>query len=151
MQFGFSPSRGTTHSLAIASELIAHNKTDNGQYRIVLRDSTKAFDKVYLGMKYKILHLDIPVILEKLLCAFLEDRRARIRFGTFLGENFELQCGFPQGRVLSSTMFITYTHDIPPPIRGSNVSYADDISQIVGYPGRSIRMAQRATARETNY
>lgn len=150
-QFGFRSGRGTTHALAIATETIAQKKADSGQCHVVLRDITKAFDKVWhLGLKYKILHLDLPVCLEKLLCDFLEDRRARIRLGTVLGDSFELQCGVPQGSVLSPTLFTIYTSDAPPPVRveNLNLSYADDVTQIVSYPGRSKLMAQRATIKE---
>ena len=51
-------------------------------FNLVLRDVSKAFDRVWhLGLKYKILHLGLPVPVEHLLCDFLEDRTARIRVG----------------------------------------------------------------------
>lgn len=150
-QFGFRSNRGTTHALAVMTETIAQNKADGGQCHVVLRDITKAFDKVYHpALKYKILHLGLPAVLERLLCDFLDDRKARIRLGNYLGEHFDLNCGVPQGSVLSPTLFITYTRDSPPPIRGINISYADDVSQITGYRGRSREMAQRETIRNIN-
>lgn len=149
LQFGFRSNHGTAQALALASETMAQHKADGGQCHVVLRDITKAFDRVWhLGLKYKILHLGLPDILERLLCDFLDDRMARIRFGSHLGPPFELQCGVPQGSVLSPTLFTIYTRDLPPPLTGTNISYADDITQISGYRGRSLQMAQRRTGRE---
>lgn len=149
LQFGFRPGRGTTQALALATEQMAQNKADGGQCHVVLRDITKAFDKVWhLGLKHKILHLGLPDILERLLCDFLDDREARVRFGSYLGQPFHLHCGVPQGSVLSPTLFTIYTRDLPPPLTGTNIAYADDITQISGYRGRSIQMAQRITGRE---
>ncbi len=99
-------------------------------------------------MKYKVLHLGLSVILEILLCDFLDDRRARVKYGSFLGEEFELQCGVPQGSALSPTLFTVYTRDIPPLHTGTNIPYADDISQIIPYTGKSVNMAQRVAGRE---
>lgn len=148
-QFGFRQQRGTTHALALATESIAHYKADKGQCQIVLRDITKAFDKVWhLGLKHKILQLGLPTIYEKLLCDFLDDRQARIKVGTYIGEYFNLGCGVPQGSVLSPTLFVIYTRDHPPPITGQNISYADDITQVVGYPGKSKEMMNLRTQRE---
>lgn len=71
-----------------------------------------------------------------------------MRFGSFMGDSFDLQCGVPKGSVLSPTLFTIDTKDIPPPLTGTNLSYADDITQITGYRGKSIKMAQRITGRE---
>ena len=148
-QFGFRTQRGTTHALAIASEAIAQSKADKGQCNVVLRDIEKAFDKVWhLGLKYKILHLNLPDIFEKLLCDFLDDRTAKIKINSHIGESFGLHCGVPQGSVISPTLFTIYTHDIPSPNRGTQISYADDVTQIVNYEGQSKIMLNSITKRE---
>ena len=65
-QFGFRPQRGTHQALAIITEQIAQYKNDNGQCRVILRDTSKAFDKVWhIGLKYKILHLNLSTTIEK--------------------------------------------------------------------------------------
>lgn len=148
-QYGFRQDRGTTHALALITECIAQNKGNRGQCHIVLRDITKAFDKVWhLGLKFKLLHLGLPDISEKILCDFLDDRKARVKVGTHLGENFTLSCGVPQGSVLSPTLFIIYTKDLPSPIIGQNIVYADDITQIIGYEGKSKTIMNLRTERE---
>ncbi len=49
---------------------------------IVLRDVAKASDKVWHnGLKYKILRLGLPDILEKTLCNFLDNRKAKTNIG----------------------------------------------------------------------
>lgn len=70
--------------------------------------------------------------MEKLLCSFLDNRKASIRIPVdqYMGAVFDLTCGVPQGSGPSTTPFIMYTSDLPPPIRNLNITYADDIAQI---------------------
>lgn len=136
-QFGFRAGRGTTHALAIITEKIAQHKADKGQCQIIFRDVTKAFDKVWhCGLHYKILQLQLPLTLEKLLCDFLSDRTASIKVNNFIGPSFNLNCGVPQGSVLSPTLYTIYTNDMEDSTRNLNVCYADDITQVIGYQGR---------------
>lgn len=142
-QFGFRKDRSTQQALALITEHIAHNKTDGGQCQCVLRYIPKAFKKVWhLGSKYKILHLGLSVSLKKLLCDFLDDR------STHLGSGFALECGVPQGSVLSPILFSICTKDTPLPHKDATTSYVDVITQIIGYGGKSELKRNRATERE---
>ena len=88
-------------------------------------------------------------MLEKILCNFLDQWTAQIRFGDFISEKFPLESGVPQGSILSPTLYIYYTSDLTPArAGGTDVLFADDITQIVEYEGRSKKFLARRTQRE---
>ncbi len=82
---------------------------------------------------------------KKLLCDFLDDRIAQIKVANYLEQDFPLNCGVPQGSDLSPTLFTIYTSDAINVVRGTNVTYADDVTQIVNYRGRSKEILFRKT------
>ena len=112
--------------------------------------SAKAFDKVWhRGLKYKILQLQLSDIVEKILCSFLDDRTAQIKMYGGPSQKFDLKSGVPQGSILSPTLYIFYTADIPPPGPGAtDIMFADDITQVIEYPHHSRRFLARRTERE---
>lgn len=78
-QHGFRKNRGTETALAITTEVISHALAEKKQCYLVLRDVSKAFDKVWHnGLKYKIIKLQLPPIITKILCTFLDRRTATI-------------------------------------------------------------------------
>ena len=138
-QHGFRNFRGTDTALTVIHETIAHHTANKQQCYLILRDVSKAFDKVWQdGLKYKIIQLQLPTPFTKLLNTFLVNREAKIKIGTFTGPPIPLLAGVPQGSILSPTLYTIYTNDIPPPaIDCTNIQYADDITQIISYPGKS--------------
>ena len=133
-QYGFRKGRGTDIALTKIHELIAINQKWKDHANIVCRDISKAFDKVWTeGLKYKLVRQEeLPQIIKKILSSYVTDRTAQIRLNTYLGEKFSLKSGVPQGGILSPTMFIFYTSDIPR--SGPNctdIIFADDITQII--------------------
>ena len=62
---------------------------------------------------------------------------------------FSIKSGVPQGSSLSPTLYSMYTSDIPLLSEGCfNIMYADDITQIITYPGKSRMFMTRKTERE---
>ncbi|KAG0416570.1 putative RNA-directed DNA polymerase from transposon X-element, partial [Dictyocoela roeselum] len=102
---------------------------------IVLRDISRAFDKVWhKGLIYKMLNNNLPDELIRITNSYLNKRKAKIRIGDYVGEEFQLESGVPQGGCLSPTLFNFYTHDVPEASGVYvNLIYADDITQIVRY------------------
>ena len=149
-QYGFRKKRGTELLILKLYDLIALNQQNGGQCNIVCRDVAKAFDKVWhRGLKYKILQLRLPDIVEKILCSFLDDRTAQIKMFGGLSHKFDLKSGVPQGSILSPTLLIFYTADMPPPGPGAtDIMFADDVTQVIEYPHRSKRFLARKTERE---
>ena len=151
-QHGFRKGRGTHTAITLAHETIAHHIANNDQVYIVLRDVSKAFDKVWLqGLQYKISQLQLPQIITKLLNNFIINRAAKIKINTYTGPPFSLLSGVPQGSALSPTLYSIYTSDIPIPGPGTtNIQYADDITQIITYPGKSRNFMAIRAANEIN-
>ena len=149
-QHGFRKSRGTDTALTTIHESIAHHTARKSQCYVILRDVSKAFDKVWLkGLQYKISLLDLPLTFTKFINNFLINRKARIRIGNFIGPTFPLTAGVPQGSSLSPTLYTIYTNDIPNPAYDcSTIQYADDVTQIVAYHGKSRQLMANRTVSE---
>jgi len=148
-QYGFRKGRGTQQAIAAIYETIAMSQRNRQQCNIVCRDVAKAFDKMWKpGLQYKILQINVPHM-EKILCNFVEGRTAMIRLDTVAGPRFPLQSGVPQGSTLSPTLFILYTADLERPNNNCvDVSFADDITQIMLYPLKSKEMLTAVTVNE---
>ena len=93
-------------------ETVVLNQRNRGQRNIVCWDVAKPFDKVWhAGLKYKILQLELPDILEKMLCSFLDQQTAQIRMNNIHSDKIHLASGVPQGSILSPTLYV-FIHPI---------------------------------------
>lgn len=148
-QHGFRKGRGTDTGTALIYELIAVGRANQMRVNVVLRDIKGAFDKVWhRGLIGKMMENHFPTYLVRVISNYLEGRTARIRIGEYLGTEFGLSSGVPQGGCLSPQLFAFYTHDIPEGDgQSENIIYADDITQIVRYRGTE-NMLTRATERQ---
>ena len=151
-QHGFRSKRGTQTAITTAYEYASQGLANKKQCYIILRDVAKAFDKVWhAGLKYKILRLGLPDILEKILSTFLDNRTAKIKIGKELSKNINLKSGVPQGSVLSPSLYTLYTNDLPLAGPGCcDVMYADDVTQIITADTKSKAMMKLKVEREIN-
>ncbi|KAF9746902.1 putative RNA-directed DNA polymerase from transposon X-element, partial [Nosema granulosis] len=148
--YGFRPGLGTETATAISYEAIPAGKANCMRINIVLRDISRAFAKVWhKGLIYKMLNNNLPDELIRITNHYLDRRKARIRIRDYVGKEFQLGSGVQQGGCLSPALFNFYTHDVPE-ASGENVNliYADDITQIVRYRGKSERIFAQKNIRE---
>lgn len=119
------------------------------KYTWSLRDVAKAFDKVWHnGLKYKLLRLGLPVILEKILCNFLDNRKAIINIGKEHSRDIISLSGVALGRVLSPTLYTLFTNDLPSERGCIDTMYSDDITQVITSPRKSKLMIKLNVERE---
>ena len=149
-QFGFSKNKGTQTAIAKLYEIISMAQRRLDRCNVVCRDISKAFDKVWHdGVKYKLLQLNIPEVIGRTLCSFLDNRYVRIKINNVIGDQIPLKSGVPQGSIISPTLFIFYTADLPNPEQGAyDITFADDNTQIITYPGQSRNILALKTIRE---
>lgn len=149
-QHGFRTSTGTDTALTVIHESIAHHISRKSQCCLILRDVSKAFDKVWhRGLQYKISQLQLPLCFTKFINNFLINRQAKIKIGNFTGPAFPLMAGVPQGSSISPTLYTIYTNDIPEPaVECTTIQYADDITQLVVYHGKSRQLMANRTVSE---
>ena len=155
-QHGFRSKRGTSSLIANLYERIAREKDDKKTLiTMVLRDISKAFDKVHKeSLIYKLSKLNMPGPLLRILSNFLQDRTAQVKLNNKLGDVFELKSGVPQGDILSPTLFLIMINDFPDPDWGGNKrnfvkQYADDFTQVIVTKCAKINDYARAMHRES--
>lgn len=103
-QHGFRTKRGTQRAITLTHETIAQLTSRRKQCYIVLSDVSRAFDKVrHNGLKYKLLNLNLPTFLEKILWHYSDNREAKISLNN-TGTPFNFSSGMTQGRVSSPTL-----------------------------------------------
>ena len=100
-------------------------------------DVARAFDTVWHhGLLLKLQSLGLVGNLAHFLVGFLSDRNICVRVSGTTSASFPLQCGVPQGSVLSPTLFTVFINDIfadvPSSVRTS--LYADDGALWVSAP-----------------
>ncbi|KAF2347437.1 Reverse transcriptase domain [Trinorchestia longiramus] len=143
--------RGTYTALATLHETLHIHLNQRHKIDVILRDVSKAFDKVWhTGLKYKLSQLNLDPLFTKILTNFLSDHTAAIRIANHTGQPFPIKSGVPQGAVVSPALYNFYTHDLPPPITNTDyIAFADDTTQITFSPNShniAVRLTSRAIA-----
>ena len=149
-QHGFRKHRGTDTAITIAHETIAKALQENKLVHVVCRDVKGAFDKVWHnGLKFKLLHRNLPKNIEQTLSNFLDNRTFRVRVDGFTGPTHHILSGVPQGSILSPTLYNLYIHDLPDPLHDCHhIIYADDVTQIITTTWNNKRYLSEQSVRE---
>jgi len=101
-QYGALRQRSTTHALV---DMLHHwhAAVDKSQsVHMVFVDFAKAFDHVnHSILVAKFVELGLPDVIVRWMCAFLQDRRQRVKIGDVLSDWLHLVAGMPQGPILA--------------------------------------------------
>ncbi|KAL1131661.1 hypothetical protein AAG570_011274 [Ranatra chinensis] len=130
-QFGFRHQHSTVDQLSRVVSSIAEQMSKGQSAALVILDSEKAFDSVWIeGLVYKLIVSGISSPISKLIHSFLINRKIRVKVGRVTSECATIPAGVPQGSVLSPTLFNLYTSDIlSASIKGVQMAaFADDLA-----------------------
>ena len=126
-QFGFRSKHSCIQQLARVTEHIAHNLNLRQSTGMFLLDIEKAFDTVWHdGLLHKLVNLDIPLDLVKLIKSYLTNRTFSVSIGNTQSSNILVPAGVPQGSILGPYLFILYLSDMPVQHRTNLACFADD-------------------------
>lgn len=131
-QYGFLNNNSTIHALANLQSSVNYGLNRGEVTTIVALDLQAAFDTVWhAGLLHKMLTLNYPIIIIKLIKSFLSHRSFVVRLDGFLSALKILLAGVPQGSVLGPICFNIYTYDIPTHSNVNVSQFADDTTLFI--------------------
>ncbi len=113
-QSGFRSNRQTKDNLIYVCQRTLERFNYNKKSCAIFYDIASAFDKVWHeGVIFKMNNYGFPKYLTMLINNYLKNRHFKIRINDIVTDNFKIQCGVPQGGVLSPILFSIFINDIP--------------------------------------
>lgn len=112
-QFAFRDQYSTTAQLVNLTDQLAVNANNKLRTTAIFLDVEKAFDRVWRqGLIHKLLLLDTPLQLVKLVYSFLINITFRIKYDNVTSNSRPALVGVPQNSCLSPLLYLVYTNDI---------------------------------------
>ena len=135
-QSGFRNFRQTKDNLVFLSQKVQQSFIEKKKTLAIIFDIESAFDKVWHnGLLYKLATLKIPYYIIKTIEHFIKDRSFVVKVNGSTSNARTIYNGFPQGAVLSPTLFNIYINDLP--IKSthneSSILFADDIGYLLTF------------------
>lgn len=130
-QFGFRRKHSTSHQLTRLTEIIERGFESKKHTLVAFLDFSQAFDKVWIkGLVYKLLQLETPAYLLRIIASFLMNRTFAVKINAELSNKREIKAGVPQGSILGPILFNIYVSDITASPETHLAMYADDTAVI---------------------
>ena len=119
MQHGYKTQHSTVTALHTLNNTVAkgfNQMAPPARTITVALDMNKAFDTMNIHtLIRKLQQTNIPGTIIKLIANYIKGRKAYTTYINHTSSQRQFKTGFPQGGVLSQTLFNIYTADIPPP------------------------------------
>ena len=113
LQFGFKSDTSTTQCTFVLNETISYFNSKGSNVYVTLLDASKAFDRVnYCKLFSKLLSRNLSPVVLRLLLYMYTNQSLKVRWGTCIGDKFNVTNGVKQGGVLSPTLFSVYMDDL---------------------------------------
>lgn len=126
-QYAFRKEHSTVLQLVHLTDHLCTNANNNEVTAAVFLDVEKAFDKVWHdGLLHKLLLLDTPMHIVKIIQSFLKNRYFQIKTENVISSSRPILAGVPQGSCLSPTLYSIYTNDIAVTPKTRVSLFADD-------------------------
>ena len=141
LQFSYQRNCSTTMCTWLVVESINHFSRNKTDVYTCFMDMKKAFDMVKHSTLFrKLVERDVPPIYLRLLLVMYLSQTAKVRWGSSISAEFEIQNGVKQGAVLSAILFCVYMDGLLKELRRNRdgcwinneyvgvIVYADDIA-----------------------
>lgn len=136
-QSGFREKRQTKDNLFGISQNVLEGFNRGKKTCAIFYDIAGAFDKVWHnGLIYKLIEYKIPIYIIEWIVDYLRNRTFSVKIGDSLSPNGRIDCGVPQGGVLSPLLFSIYINSVPVDnyssynIKHRSFLFADDLADI---------------------
>lgn len=128
-QFGFRSKHSTVHALIRLLEEAIMGFNDRKVTIAAFLDIEKAFDTMWVdGLIYKLIKMNLPHYLVRIVSSYLKNRNFRVRLGNQLSDPICVNDGVPQGSILGPLLFIIFMADLPTHLNTTLTVFADDTS-----------------------
>lgn len=112
-QFGFKANLGCVHAIYCVRNVIEFFNRNQSTVNVCFLDVSKAFDRLsHHCLFFKLLKLSVPLCVINILYNWYSKLNARVKFGNYISQAFNISCGIRQGSVLSPTLFNVYVDNI---------------------------------------
>ena len=123
------PRDSTVNQLSVLYDRICKALDDGLEFRVILFDISKAFDKVWhRGLLFKLKQSGIDGKLLNWFRNYPTNRSQRVVLPGSLSDSCFINAGVPQGSILGPILFLVYINDIVEDINSSINLFADDTS-----------------------
>lgn len=137
-QHGFYSQMPTVMNLLTFTYYLYDEIADGDQIDVIYTDFSKAFDNIdIVKLIARILELDLPLMVSKILISYLTDRKNRVFFNGYLSEYYLPTSGVPQGSNRGPSLFLVFINSLITCLSCPVEIFADDTKQYLRV--RSVR------------